>query len=282
MIRPGFQFSRLVAVVMLLWCGGITDAAAQAGCFGDLFPAGALAGGGNVDGIQAGRAVSLLVNPAHTGWGGRWSAGGGYRPLYGMEKLQRVWMAGKYRRDMWGVGMTVTHFGERDFYTETEAAFCFGRRLRHNLAAGLGLTYMNLAYTPEMPSYTGWSLDAGMIYQPLENVMISGAARHLAQSGFIPDGGPARTYHVSAAFIVSPGIQLGVGWTRQRHDHDLVGLGQRLGLVKGLYFLSAVYLDPARYALGAEFILRGQAIFYTYLSHPDLGGTHYVEFEVGP
>ncbi|MFC1476275.1 hypothetical protein ACFLQW_04670, partial [Candidatus Zixiibacteriota bacterium] len=83
------------------------------------------------------------------------------------------------------------------------------------------------------------------------------------------------------AFILPGQIQLGAGWKKSDEDHDLLGLGQRLGLAKNLYFLSAVYFDPARYALGSEIILRGQSIFYTYLSHPDLGGTHYVEFEVG-
>jgi hypothetical protein len=257
------------------------EAKAQAGCFGELFPVGALAGSGNCDGIRAGQAVALINNPAHVAWGNRWSAGGGYRQLYGLDVLQRVWGAGRYRRDSWGIGLTVSYFGQTDFYTETEAAICFGLRLRHNIAVAVDIRNMQLAYTPEMPRYTGWSSGVGIIYQPIKEILVTGAIGRAINSNFIPGYTLSRRYHLSLAFILPGEIQLGAGWKQSEGDRDLLGLGQRLGLAKNLYFLSAVYFDPARYALGAELILRGQKIFYTYLSHPNLGGTHYVEFEVG-
>ena len=66
----------LPAAFFLLIMSQPLEVGAQAGCFGELFPVGALAGSGNCDGIRAGQAVALINNPAHAAWGeslvGRW------------------------------------------------------------------------------------------------------------------------------------------------------------------------------------------------------------------
>lgn len=276
-----FRYRSLATAILLLIVYHPLDVQAQAGCFGESFPVGAVAGGGNCDGFRVGQTIGLINNPAHVAWGDQWSAAGGYRQLYELAALQRVWGAGRYRSNSWGIGMTVSHFGKDDFYTETETVVCWGLRLRRNLAIGIEIDNMQLAYTPQMPRYTGWSLGLGMIYQPLDEIVLTGTIGNMISSDFIPDYDLPRRYHLSTAFILPGEIQLGMAWRKSEGDHDLLGLGQRLGLARSLYFLSAVYFDPARYALGGEIILRGQKIFYTYLSHPDLGGTHYVEFEIG-
>jgi len=269
----------LIALLMISGIGKATFAGA--GAFGDLFTAGALVAGGNCDGLWAGRVVALIGNPAHAVWGDRWSAGGGYRQLYGVDALQRTWAGGKYRRNHWGVGVAISQFGKRDFYTETVTAICLGLRIRRNVAVGVNLDHLQLAYTPDMPNYAGWAAGLGIIFQPQEQIIVTGAIGEALNSDFIADYRLPGRYQLSGMYSVSAEIQLGASWTKKECDGDLVGLGQRLGLVRHLYFLSAVYFNPARYALGAEIILRGQSVFYTYLSHPDLGGTHYVEFAMG-
>jgi len=255
---------------------------AQAGAFNELFPVGLLAGIGNCDAMIAGQAPSLLFNPAHAAWGDKWSAAGGYRRLYELEYFQRVWGTGKYRRKRWGVGFSVTRFGKEDFYTETEVTVAFGWRVMRDIAIGFGLNNMRLAYTPTIPGYSGWSLDLGAICRPVGGITIAGAIGNIVSDDFKPGYTLPRNYRISAAADISSDILLGIGWSRGEGDRDLLGLGQKIRLAPNFYFLSAVYFDPARYALGGELEFLKQTICYCYLSHPHLGGTHYIEFEIHP
>jgi len=256
------------------------DAQAQARAFGESFPVGSLAAVGNVDAIGAGRGIAIMNNPAHVAWGSQWSVSGGYRRLYELEYLQRVWSAAKYRRAVWGIGLAVSRFGKEDFYTETETAVSFALRVRRNLALGIDLRNLRLAYTPTMPSYAGWSLGFGMICRPISAVLVTGSIRHALQEDFIPGYDLPRRYHLSAAANLPGNVYLCAGWQKSEDDRDILGLGQKIRLAKNFAFLCAVYFDPARYALGGELIVRGQSIYYSYLSHPEIGGTHYIEFEI--
>ena len=270
-----------LAATLIVALGPAGDAAAQSSAFGELFPSGQLAAVGNCDALRAGEGASALNNPAHAAWGTRWSFGGGYRRLYELEYLQRVWAAAKYRYHRWGAAVSLTRFGKEEFYTETEAALACAARLMRGLAAGIELRNLRLAYTPDDPSYDGWSLGWGVIWNPVAALTASGSIRNALRQNFVPASGLPRQYRLSAAANLPGKVQVGAGWAKNEGDRAILGLGQKIGVAQNLNFLSAVYFNPARYALGAEFVLRGQSISYTYLSHPDLGGTHYVEFAIG-
>jgi len=272
-ICPGFLIALLVCMPV--------DAQAQARAFGESFPVGSLAAVGNVDAIRAGQATAIMNNPAHVAWGSRWSVSGGYRRLYELEYLQRTWGAMKYRHGVWGIGLAVTRLGKEDFYTETEAAVCLGLRIKKVVAIGVSLHNQRLAYTPQMPTYSGWSMGLGSIIKPLSMVLVSGSISHALAERFIPGHDLPRQYRLSAAAYLPGHISLGVGWQKNEGDRDILGFGQKIQVADNFAFLSAVYFDPARYALGGEFILGRQSIYYCYLSHPELGGTHYIEFEIG-
>ena len=256
-------------------------AAAQSGAFGELFPSGQLAGVGNCDAIRPGEGVSLLNNPAHAAWGTQWSFAGGYRRLYELEYLQRVWGAAKFSHHRWGVALSLTRFGKEEFYTETEGALAVGVRPFRGFAAGIDLRNLRLAYTPEDPSYDGWSLGCGVIWNPVSAVIASGSMRDAFRQDFIPGYSLPRQFRLSVAASLPGNVQLGAGWSKSENDRAILGLGQRIVVTRNFNFLSAVYFNPARYALGAEFTIRGQVISYTFLSHPELGGTQYVEFAIG-
>jgi len=253
---------------------------AQAGAFGESFPVGSLAGIGNCDAMIAGQVPGMSFNPAHAAWGDTWSIAGGYRRLYKLDYFQRVWGTGKYSRKQWGVGISVTRFGKEDFYTETEVLAAFGWRLKRDVAIGFGLKNMRLAYTPTIPDYSGWSLDLGAIVRPASGITIAGAIGNAVVEDFIPGYTTLRNYRFSAAADISGDIFLGIGWSKGEGDRDLLGLAQKIRLARNFTFLSALYFDPARYALGGELELLKQTICYCYLSHPELGGTHYIEFEI--
>jgi hypothetical protein len=138
-----------------------------------------------------------------------------------------------------------------------------------------------LAYTSEAPTYTGWSAGVGVLWNPISTVIASAAIRHALREDFIPQARLPRQVHLSAAATIAEDIRLGASWQTNDDEHDLLGLGQRILLAENVAFLSAVYFNPARYALGGEFTVYGQSISYCYLSHPDLGGTHYIEFQFG-
>lgn len=276
------KFSRLGSALLLLLLGVLpVEVTAQAMAFGESFPVGALAGVGNCDAIYGGQALATLQNPAHVVWGSRWSAAGGYRRLYELEYLQRTWGAVKYRHAGWGIGLAVTRLGKEDFYTETEAAICFGLRIKTSLAMGVSVQNQRLAYTPKMPTYSGWSLGCGAIIKPLSMVLVSGSINQILAERFLPGFDLPRQYRLAGAAHLPGNVSLGVGWQKNEGDRDILGLGQRIKLAEHFAFLSSVYFDPARYALGGEFIVSGQSIYYCYLSHPELGGTHYIEFEIG-
>jgi hypothetical protein len=274
-------FGVLVTIIPLLLAGHPSESRAQAGCFAEAYPVGVLAGSGNCDGLRAGQVLGLSRNPAHAAWGKRWSAGGGYRQLYGLAALSRIWGAARYRGHSGGLGITLTRLGQTDFYAETEMGLCFAIRVRPSLALGMGLKNLQLTYTAELPSYLGWSVGAGMICQPLTEVVATAAIAQAWSTDFIPGHRLPRRYHLSLAITFPEEIQLGASWEKRPPARALLGLGQRLVLTQNFSFYAALYFAPARYALGAECILQGQAIYYTYVSHPQLGGTHYVEFVVG-
>ena len=279
--RARVSIGPAVAVKLVLLCRSAAPQA-QIAAFGEMFPAGQLAAVGNCDALRAGEGVSVLNNPTHAAWGATWSFAGGYRRLYELEYLQRVWGAAKYHRDHWGAAFTVTRLGKEEFYTETDAAFAFALRPWRRLAIGMDLHNLRLAYTTEAPTYSGWSCGAGAIWSPISALVAAGSIRNAIKQDFIPGYRVPRQYNLSVAVSLPGNVQLGTGWLKSEGARAIFGLGQRIAVASNFNFLSAVYFNPARYALGAEFVLRGQALSYTYLSHPDLGGTHYIEFALNP
>jgi hypothetical protein len=258
-----------------------TEARAQGSAFGESFPIGSLAGVGNCDALIAGEAPALMCNPAHAVWGGQWSGGGGYRRLYELEYFQHVWAGAKYHRKRWGIGLSLSRFGKEDFYTETRASMAVGWQAARTVAFGIEVDRLALAYTPGAPAYSGISLGLGALYQPADAIIVSGAVGNIAAQDFIPGYAVPRRYRVSVAAKVPGEVFLGASWMKTEGDRDLIGLGQDIRLAKNFSFLSAVYFDPARYALGGKLDLLKQKICYCYLSHPELGATHYIEFEIG-
>ncbi len=253
---------------------------AQSGAFGGVFDAGALVAVGNSDAARPGQAVAILNNPAQVVIGGKWSAAAGYHRLYELEYLQRSWGAAKFRGDRWGVGLSVSRFGKEEFYTETETAMAIGVRPCDRFAFGVEVKNLRLAYTPDAPNYVDWSAGIGVVGRPLSAVTVTGTVGGIGLGNFLPGYDLPREYRLSAAADLAGDIRLCGSWTQQEDDRDILALGQRIGLSDSFAFTSAVYFEPARYALGGEFILSGQTIYYTYLSHSELGGSHYLEFEV--
>ncbi len=268
-----------ITLVLVLALSGV--AVAQSGAFGEQFVHASLVGVGNCDAVYYGRSFSLARNPAHTAVGEKWGFDAGYRRMYGLSEFDRVSAAAKVVLSQSGVGISVSRFGKADFYTEFESSVHAAVRIKSRLALGVTAAVHRLAYTPNLPAYTGWSASVGALYAPRKDLIISAAIHRLVRTDFVPRYSLPRYYQASAAYSVPDVIQIGTSWSKHEHNRDLVGFGQRVHLAENFRFLSALYFDPVRYALGVEFTVYGQFLTYTYLSHQDLDGTHYMSYGIG-
>ncbi len=275
------QMKTILIAGVLLILATPSHACAQSGAFGEQFAQGALVGVGNCDAMYYGAAFGMTCNPAHAAAGETWGFSAGYRRMYGLSECDRVSASGKYTLSHGGVGISVHQFGKADFYTEFESAISAGLRVNSRITVGITGTLHRLAYTPNLPDYTGWSAGIGALYQPCKELTISAAARRLISTDFLPGYPLPECYQVSAAYSVPAVIQIGASWSTAGDNRDVIGLGQRVQLANNVRFLSALYFDPVRYALGGEVLVYGQGLTYTYLSHQDLGGTHYFVFGFG-
>lgn len=232
---------------------------AQGGCASTLFPASAL---------------DVIYNPALAGTFDGFHAAASYGRPFGLARLDRGAAAGVLPTHDLAPAAFVSASGDES-YSELEFGASAAWRCAPGFALGLGAGLHHLSIE-DYGASSGFSLDAGLVFEPLPGVRAASSVRGALRSELGESGDPSvpRSFDLAAGVRPVERLLVSAGFARQE------GLDPEYCLAISFYppgpaAIGIGYLtDPGRFGIAVSIGVGGMQFLYGLATHPSLDPTH--------